>query len=328
MGKIPCRKCPGCGLYHGISIRECNECGRDLKTAPILLMETDEIPAELFGEIDEDAPVYVQKCSACGALNFTSNIEEPVRVCYNCHKTRVASIKPTEYIVDDIEEKPTDNVIQNDLAGETNSREEITDRIFTPINSNERNDDDDDDDDDDESAQWQGILGNIRQTVGSAPLKKDSITKAETPSVADTILSNDSDDDEDEDDDIADWSGILGGKSSLKKTEAEESKKAITLTAIRYGRLSFTIEAKENKPYMLGRSANQSDFLASDGRVGNEHCYIFFRDGFWHVKDNHSANGTAVNSRDIGLNGEHILNDGDELKLGHHPDSMAFRITI
>ena len=100
------------------------------------------------------------------------------------------------------------------------------------------------------------------------------------------------------------------------------------MTAIRFGRLSFAIEAKKDTPYLLGRSANQRAFLENDGRVGNEHCYILFKNGKWYVKDNHSANGTAVNSRDIGLNGEHVLNDGDELKLGHHSDSMAFRGTI
>lgn len=79
---------------------------------------------------------------------------------------------------------------------------------------------------------------------------------------------------------------------------------------------------------MLGRSAGQGNFLAQDGRVSNEHCLLIYRDGSWFVRDNHSSNGTAVNSRDIGLNGECVLNSGDELKLGHHPDSMAFRVTL
>ena len=80
--------------------------------------------------------------------------------------------------------------------------------------------------------------------------------------------------------------------------------------------------------YMLGRSAEQSAFLENDHRVSNRHCYLSYKNGAWYVKDNHSSNGTAVNSRDIGLNGESRLNDGDELKLGHHPDSMAFKVMI
>ena len=95
-----------------------------------------------------------------------------------------------------------------------------------------------------------------------------------------------------------------------------------------YGKLTFTVKADSGAQYMLGRSANQSSFLASDKRVGNEHCYLYFKDGFWYVKDNHSANGTAVNSKDIGLNGEARLNNGDELILGHNSDSMAFKISF
>ena len=316
MSKIPCRKCPGCGLYHGVSALICDECGRELKTVPALLVETEEIPGELYGEINEDATVYVQKCSACGALNFSASIDEPVKVCYNCHKTRIASIIPVEYVVNEGSDGASaDSVTGKDSdEPELPQEEKVSGGIFALK--------DDEDDEDDDSSQWQDILGNIRQTVGAAPMKKPT-TITETSSVPNDGITDELDDEDD-----ADWSGILGSKSKPTKTDSVATKKEITLTAIRYGRLSFTIEARDNRSYMLGRSANQSSFLSKDGRVGNEHCYIFFRDGFWYVKDNHSANGTAVNSRDIGLNGEHILSDGDELKLGHHPDSMAFRITI
>jgi pSer/pThr/pTyr-binding forkhead associated (FHA) protein len=154
--------------------------------------------------------------------------------------------------------------------------------------------------------------------------KSTSVT--ETSTVANDNSTEELDEDDDEDD--ADWTDILGSKSTRAKAEPTSKTKRITLTAIRYGRLSFTITARDNMPYMLGRAANQNVFLSQDGRVGNEHCYIFYRDGFWHVKDNHSANGTFVNSRDIGEDGEHVLGDSDTLKLGHHPDSMEFRITI
>ena len=320
MSKIPCRKCPGCGFYQGVSALICDECGRELKTVPALLVETNEIPGELYGEIDEDATVYVQKCSACGALNFSASIDEPVKVCYNCHKTRIASIIPVEYVVNEGSDGASaDSVTSKDSdEPELPQEEKISRGIFALK--------DDEDDEDDDSSQWQDILGNIRQTIGAASMKKPT-TITETSSVPNDGITDELEN-EDDDEDDADWSGILGSKSRPTKTDPVATKKEITLTAIRYGRLSFTIEARDNRLYMLGRSANQSSFLSKDGRVGNEHCYIFFRDGFWHVKDNHSANGTAVNSRDIGLNGEHVLSDGDELKLGHHPDSMAFRITI
>ena len=323
MSKIPCRKCPGCDLFHSISVLSCVECGRDLIGIPALLVEIEEIPEKFYGEIDVDDAVYVQKCPACGALNFTSSIEEPVKICYNCYKKRVASITRTEYTVNE-----NSNVVSEDSAkkkGSNSVADPQEEKVNISVFDIEKDDDDDDDDDDDLSS-WKDTLGNIRQAVGSAPLKKPPVSTEISTAIDEGVP--DEDDEDDEDDDDVDWTGILGSKSKPEKSNPVATKKVITLTAIRYGRLSFTIEAKESGLYMLGRSANQSNFLSNDGRVGNEHCYIFFKNGFWYVKDNHSKNGTAVNSRDIGKNGEHILSDGDELKLGHHPDSMAFRITI
>lgn len=121
-----------------------------------------------------------------------------------------------------------------------------------------------------------------------------------------------------EDEVFVGWENILDIKSEIKK---------ITLTSKAYGNVSFSITSDEKK-YMLGRSANQGVFLSQDRRVGNEHCYIFFEDDYWFVKDNNSKNGTFVNSKDIGINGVHILKNGFELKLGHNDDSVAFDIII
>lgn len=318
MSKIPCKKCKSCGFYHDLSVMTCDECGADLKNFPALMIETEDIPGEKYGEIDENVAVFVQKCSACGALNFTADKDSPVKMCHNCHKTRVASVDPEEYI-ESSEGVHTDDDVMDDNEDVSSGG---TTQNGTTIGTANVLFDDDDDDDDDDSAQWQGILGNIRKSVGGAeptPSKKVE----EKKNVAPPVVADDDDDDEG----VSDWSGILGGSPTPKKVVAEQHKPSITLTAVRYGRLSFTIETKDGE-YMLGRSANQSEFLRSDGRVGNEHCYLYFKNGSWYVKDNHSSNGTAVNSRDLGLNGESKLNDGDELKLGHHPDSMAFKITI
>ena len=38
--------------------------------------------------------------------------------------------------------------------------------------------------------------------------------------------------------------------------------------------------------------------------------------------------GTAVNRRFLDPGGEQVLRDGDELTLGHHAASMAFRVQI
>ena len=286
MSKIPCKKCRSCGLYSDLSVTSCR-CGADLGKIPAFLIETSDISPEEYGDIRENAAFYVQKCSACGALNFTADKDSPVRVCYNCHKTRVASIVPSEYIDESAEE------------GESGDR--ATDARSEGAASAEAlpYDDDDDDDDDDDSAAWQGILGNIKRSLGS---------------------------DGTETDDSSASSGALGNDGNPNQSTVQ--RRDITLSAICYGTLSFTVAADPDTPYMLGRSANQSEFLMCDRRVGNEHCCLTFKSGAWYVRDNHSANGTFVNSRDIGLDGECVLHDGDELKLGHNADSVAFRVTI
>lgn len=330
MNKVPCKKCPQCGLFNDFTIEEC-ECGKKLNNIGAQFIDIEELSPEQYGEIDFSLKVYVQKCSACGALNYTDNPSNPVKVCYNCHKTRIAAIVPVEYVdtdsseqeevVSGIDELPGDNNLNTHTKNQQRQIPQVT--LTSTV------DDDDDDDDDEDSVQWQGILGNIQKTAGSYPII--SQTKPSQQNVKNTIITpitSDNDDDE-----VDDWSGILGNKAKQNTTTSKpqiitpSARKDITLTAMRYGRLSFTVEAGSNT-YMLGRSANQGSFLSQDGRVGNEHCYLLYRNGNWFVKDNNSRNGTAVNSRDIGLNGECMLSDGDELKLGHHNDSVAFRISI
>ncbi len=278
MSKIPCKKCKSCGVYHDLSVAVCSKCQCDLSGVAALLIETEDIAAELRGEINEGVSVFVQSCSYCGALNFISDKTKRVRLCYNCHKARVATVTPVEYV----EEPPVEQIEAEPETQESDGNA----TVFVG---------------DGDAGHWQGIYDNIKNSMGAADLE---------PALAD---------DDDEDDDIPSWGNIIGGKKQLPD---------IALTAIRYGTLSFKIEAKSDAPYMLGRSANQSEFLNNDVRVSNEHCYIVMKNDEWYVVDNRSANGTFVNSKDIGLRGERVLKNGDELTLGHHPDSMSFIITI
>ena len=105
MSKLPCKKCKKCGLYHDLSVEVCSGCGADLLKTPALLMETEEIPAENVGTINTAVDVFVQKCSACGALNFTSDEKNIVKICHNCHKARVRDVVPVRY-EEPSEEKP------------------------------------------------------------------------------------------------------------------------------------------------------------------------------------------------------------------------------
>ena len=256
MGKIPCRRCGSCGLYHDLSVDIC-ECGADLTRVPGLLVD-EQIPPEQRGKIDSSFPVFVQKCSACGAENFTADRSRPVRSCYNCNKARVALVVPVPY------EAEPEAAVPAEETPET-------------------------------------------------PLQTVFHLAAPAPGAAD---------DDDGDDDAVCWKELLEG---VRSTAGQE----LTLTAVRYGSLSFTLRAGQvDLPFLLGRSAGCGDFLSQDIRVSNEHCYLAFQGGTWVVIDNHSTNGTAVNGRFLDLNGRQTLHDGDELMLGHHLDSMAFRVSI
>lgn len=104
MGKIPCRLCGSCGRYNDLSVQTC-QCGADLANVPGRLVD-EPIPPEQWGEIDRSLPVFVQKCSACGAENFTTDPARPIRSCYNCHKARVALVVPIPY---EAEQAPPDS---------------------------------------------------------------------------------------------------------------------------------------------------------------------------------------------------------------------------
>lgn len=321
MERVLCRKCPECGLFNDFTVEICG-CGEELNGVRAQYIDVDELSGGQFGQINPSLKAYVQKCPACGALSYTDDPRRRVTQCYNCSRTRIASAEPVECV-----DEYTSGIQGTAASGSGKSCDESSDdaRRLKDMDAQSRQTNDDDDD---ESAQWQTILGNIQKTVGGA-----SDTSSSEPGRQSASQAQGDYDDED-DVEAGDWSQGFGADQrhkSAPKQGRQAAKapagKTITLTAVRYGSLSFTVEAGQTI-YMLGRSANQGDFLSRDGRVGNEHCYLFYRNGAWFVRDNNSKNGTAVNSEDIGLNGERMLADGDELLLGHSSDSPAFRITI
>ncbi len=284
MSKLPCKKCKKCGLYHDLSVEVCSGCGTDLLKTPALPTDIDELPAEMIGVINAEVDVFVQKCSACGALNFTFDEKRIVKICHNCHKARVKDVVPVRY------EEPSEEKAE--------TAEEEAEEAKPKIDSDLLNKTDSED--------WKKIRGSIGKAVG----------ESEAPADVD-----------DDDDDDVDWGGIAKPKAEPKPAPAPQVS-VMTLSAVTYGKCTFSVSSDMDGEYLLGRSANQRDFLANDARVGNKHCYLSYKNGAWYVRDNDSANGTAINSVDIGLGGERLLRDGDVLKLGHHSDSMAFRVSI
>ncbi|MCA9945039.1 MAG: FHA domain-containing protein [Anaerolineales bacterium] len=71
----------------------------------------------------------------------------------------------------------------------------------------------------------------------------------------------------------------------------------------------------------LGRDPQLSDIqlYAEDERssISGQHCTIQFDQGCFHITDNGSANGTAVNGNLLPADDPYPLNDGDEIQLGH-----------
>lgn len=324
MSKIPCRKCKQCGKYSDMASLIC-VCGAELGNVPGELIDTTSLTSELIADIDEEIETFVQKCSACGAMNFTVSMDEPVKMCWNCHKARIATVVPVKYVseepsvnknsvVVDVAETPIETINTNSFNMQGN-------RVSTPVVN------DDDDDDDDDASPWLNILGGIKTATSElSSAKKESVT-VQPANIAKTFSIND-DDDDDEDIDAGSWGKILGGNTQIKaEPQVVTRKEELTIIAVRYGQLSFTIR-KSDVPMLLGRDAKLKDFLAHDQRVSNEHLYIDYENNNWIVRDNNSSNGTAVNSKDIGYGGKKVLQSGDLLKLGHHPDSMEFKVLI
>lgn len=321
MSKIPCRKCKQCGKYSDMASLIC-VCGAELGNVPGELIDISSLASELIADIDEEIETFVQKCSACGALNFSISMDEPVKMCWNCHKARIATVVPVKYVSDepsvnkdsavaDVAETPIETI-------NTNSFNAQSDRVSSPV----VNDDDDDDDDDDFSVKfWVGQLSqNIENSI-STSIRNSTIVGYNND------IGNELDDVDDDDDDI-EWGSIVDEKSISKvEPQITTSKNELTIIAVRHGQLSYTIK-KTDVPVLLGRDAMLKDFLAHDQRVSNKHLYIDYENNNWIVRDNNSSNGTAVNSKDIGYGGKKVLQSGDLLKLGHHPDSMEFKVLI
>lgn len=251
--KISCRKCSKCGFINISSNEKCDKCAANLSEVEII--EYDSFPKQFF-----------QSCKRCGAMNYTDNVDNPIKRCFQCSKSSHLTFPPKEY-VEDKTIRENDNNDSNEKTSD--QKEKINDSFL------------------DEIKQEKADIQNLQKQ-------------------------------HEDDEKVVGWGNILGTQPETKK---------ITLTAKGYGDFSFSITSDKEK-YMLGRSANQSEFLAQDRRVRNEHCYLFYQDGYWFVKDNNSKNGTFVNSKDIGINGTHILENGSELKLGHNDDSVAFDISI
>ena len=101
MKKTVCRRCPSCGLYSDITVEIC-VCGTDLSREKQVFIDTEKDRfKDQLGEINDSLSYYVQRCSACGKLNYTASKSKLFLRCYNCSQTMIASVVPASYIEND-----------------------------------------------------------------------------------------------------------------------------------------------------------------------------------------------------------------------------------
>lgn len=96
MSIIPCTICPRCKLINQFTVVRC-ECGMDLSQEKIQLMDT-VIGIEQYGEIQEDLGYFIQKCIACGELNFIVDANKPASRCISCRRSVISNVKPLSYL--------------------------------------------------------------------------------------------------------------------------------------------------------------------------------------------------------------------------------------
>ena len=316
MSKIPCRKCPDCGLINDITAEEC-VCGEDISYIPQKLYETDELPPDKRGSFDETQEFYSQKCPACGAVNYTGDKKSPVKRCFSCAKAKISSVEPTLFKErtpkPELPEKEEPKaVISEPAKAQEKPKAVISEPVWTqsvpmsPIDELFAIDD--------ESMSPVDQLFAIDEAV--MPAKEEPVSASAAPAAPAVDPGR------------QEWSFRLSDMEEFEKESKGE--RDIVLTAVRYGVYSFTVTADmvKEKPFMLGRSAGEYEFLSKDPRVSGFHCTLFMNDGQWYIQDNNSTNGTFVDDTDLGDGGCTDLQEGDMIKLGHSADSMEFRVSF
>lgn len=81
-------------------------------------------------------------------------------------------------------------------------------------------------------------------------------------------------------------------------------------------KISGTALVKAEPGLMIGRSAQEADYILNLDYISRRHCMLLVKGNVVLVKDLGSANGTAVNGRDLAAEQEAPLGNGDELRLG------------
>ncbi len=69
---------------------------------------------------------------------------------------------------------------------------------------------------------------------------------------------------------------------------------------------------------VIGRAPNSDILLSKDKLTSRRHATVFYENGQYMLRDEHSANGTFVNGQQLDEGASHLLKDGDQVGIGEH----------
>jgi adenylate cyclase len=79
-------------------------------------------------------------------------------------------------------------------------------------------------------------------------------------------------------------------------------------------------------PLILGRRES-CDICLKFPNISGRHCEMFFKDGFWHIRDLNSTNGLKVNGDPVPPGGKKILAPGDVIRIGRRDYKIHYTPT-
>ena len=70
------------------------------------------------------------------------------------------------------------------------------------------------------------------------------------------------------------------------------------------------------RPKLLVGRRSSCDIKLDFQNVSSHHCELELRDGYWHIRDLGSSNGTFLNGTRLSAHRPYQIRDGDEIRLG------------
>lgn len=299
------KECPICNTYHDITVKTC-PCGADLADVYADSVEDEilDLP-DICGEINRNAPIYVQRCPVCRTENYTDSEQNSVKKCRYCQKLRIGQVVPILYTSGELHSEGDKPPKADGVFG--GSSDDVPDHASDDA---PRKDD------------WTKVLENIDGVVEIKRQREKRIAGEEEKS---------REAGESPDKKPATLRIIATGRfQGLQESFTAQD------SPVLLGRYAGDIlDAGDRRAEQYVRC---EEFLQQDTRVSSYHCYIIYRDRQWFVHDGvwniwkkkisgkGSTNSTRINDKVV--TGDTLLFHGAILKLGNQPDSVQFLVEI